>query len=152
MASTRIRPATPADATTWEEMHSALWPDGSDDHAEEIASFFAGTLPEPDAVMIAETEDHNAVALLELSIRRDIPGSKASRSAISKASTSSPNSAATISEDVCSRNHATGLASKAASASPAIAPAASSSTAPFRPTPPSNSKMTRSFQEHPTQA
>jgi aminoglycoside 6'-N-acetyltransferase I len=53
-----------------------MWPDGSDDHAEEIASFFAGTLPEPDAVMIAETGDRTAVALLELSIRRDIPGLK----------------------------------------------------------------------------
>jgi aminoglycoside 6'-N-acetyltransferase I len=69
-----IRPATPADAAAWEEMRSAMWPDGSDDHATEIASFFAGTLPEPDAVMIAETEDHKAIAILELSIRRDIPG------------------------------------------------------------------------------
>ena len=55
-------------------MRCAMWPDGSEDHAEEIASFFAGTLPEPDAVMIAETEDDKAIAILELSIRRDIPG------------------------------------------------------------------------------
>ena len=55
-------------------MRCALWPDGHDDHAKEIASFFAGTLAEPEAVMIAETEDHRAIALLELSIRRDIPG------------------------------------------------------------------------------
>jgi aminoglycoside 6'-N-acetyltransferase I len=73
MASTLIRHATPADAAAWEEMRTAMWPDG-DDHAQEIASFFAGTLPEPDAVMIAETEDHEAIALLELAIRRDIPG------------------------------------------------------------------------------
>ena len=51
-----------------------MWPDGRDDHAAEIASFFAGTLSEPEAVMIAETEDHRAIALLELSIRLDIPG------------------------------------------------------------------------------
>jgi len=74
MASALIRPVTPADAPAWEEMRSAMWPDGSDDHALEIAAFFAGTLPEPDAVMIAETEDGNAIAILELSIRRDIPG------------------------------------------------------------------------------
>jgi aminoglycoside 6'-N-acetyltransferase I len=73
MVSTLIRPVTPADAADWEEMRSAMWPDGSDDHATEIASFFAGTLPEPDAVMIAETEDHKPIAILELSIRRDIP-------------------------------------------------------------------------------
>jgi len=74
MAPTLIRPVTPADAAAWEGMRSAMWPDGRDDHAIEIASFFAGTLPEPDAVMIAETEDHRAIAILELSIRRDIPG------------------------------------------------------------------------------
>jgi aminoglycoside 6'-N-acetyltransferase I len=68
-----IRPATPADAPAWEGMRCAMWPDGCDDHAMEIASFFAGTLPEPEAVMIAETEEHQAIALLELSIRRDIP-------------------------------------------------------------------------------
>jgi hypothetical protein len=74
MASTLIRPVTPADAADWEEMRCAMWPDGRDDHALEIASFFAGTLIEPDAVMIAETEDHRAIALIELSIRRDILG------------------------------------------------------------------------------
>jgi aminoglycoside 6'-N-acetyltransferase I len=69
-----IRPVTPADTPAWDEMRCAMWPDGCDDHALEIASFFAGTLIEPDAVMIAETEDHRAIALLELSIRLDIPG------------------------------------------------------------------------------
>ncbi len=69
-----VRSVTLDDVPTWEEMRSAMWPDGRDDHALEIASFFAGTLSEPEAVMIAETEDHRAVALLELSIRLDIPG------------------------------------------------------------------------------
>src|SRR5271163_762815 len=73
-ASILIRPATAADAPAWGEMRCAMWPDSSDDHAQEIASFFAGTLTEPDAVMIAETEDQRAIALLELSIRLDIPG------------------------------------------------------------------------------
>ena len=74
IASIFIRPVMPADAPAWEEMRSAMWPDGSDDHASEIASFYAGTLAEPEAVMVAETEDHKAIALLELSIRLDIPG------------------------------------------------------------------------------
>jgi len=69
-----IRPITLAETPAWEEMRCAMWPDGLDDHAAEIASFFAGTLDEPEAVMIAETEDHRAIALLELSIRLDIPG------------------------------------------------------------------------------
>ncbi len=69
-----IRPVMPADAPAWKEMRCAMWPDGSHDHASEIASFYAGTLTEPEAVMIAETEDHRAIALLELSARSDIPG------------------------------------------------------------------------------
>jgi aminoglycoside 6'-N-acetyltransferase I len=72
--STLIRPVTPADTPAWEEMRCAMWPDGCDDHAQEITSFFAGTFTEPEAVMIVETEDHRAIALLELSIRLDIPG------------------------------------------------------------------------------
>ncbi len=71
-----IRPVTPADTPAWEEMRCAMWPDGCSDHALEIASFFAGTLTEPEAVMIAETEDHRAIALLELSIHLDIPALK----------------------------------------------------------------------------
>ena len=71
---TLIRSVTPADAPAWEEMRCAMWPDGCSDHGLEIASFFAGTLTEPEAVMIAETEDHHAIALLELSIRLDVPG------------------------------------------------------------------------------
>ncbi len=74
IASILVRPVTAADAPAWEEMRCAMWPDGCDDHGLEIASFFAGTLDEPEAVMIAETEDYSAVAILELSIRLDIPG------------------------------------------------------------------------------
>ena len=45
-----IRPVTTADTPAWEEMRCAMWPDGRDDHAQEIASFLAGTLAEPEAV------------------------------------------------------------------------------------------------------
>jgi len=74
-----VRHVTPADALVWEQLRCALWPDGSADHAAEIASFFAGTLDEPAAVFIAEGDNRTAVALLELSIRADIPGLEGQR-------------------------------------------------------------------------
>ena len=74
-----VRPVTPADAFVWEQMRCAMWPDGCADHATEIASFFAGTLDEPAAVFIAENDDRTAIALLELSIRTDIPGLEGQR-------------------------------------------------------------------------
>src|SRR5271170_1990901 len=74
-----IRPVNPADAFVWEQLRCALWPDGRADHATEIASFFAGTLDEPAAVLIAENDSHTAIALLELSIRTDIPGLEGQR-------------------------------------------------------------------------
>ena len=74
-----VRPVTPDDAGVWEKLRCALWPDGLVDHAAEIASFFAGTLDEPAAVFIAENENHTAIALLELSIRTDVPGLEGQR-------------------------------------------------------------------------
>jgi aminoglycoside 6'-N-acetyltransferase I len=50
-----------------------MWPDGRQDHGPEIAAFFAGTLAEPEAVLVAETADRNLVAVAELSIRTDLP-------------------------------------------------------------------------------
>jgi hypothetical protein len=50
-----IRSIVPADAPVWESMRRHLWPDGADDHAPEIARFFAGTLQELSAVLVAET-------------------------------------------------------------------------------------------------
>ncbi len=66
-----IRHVTAADADAWARMREALWP--GDAHAAEIAAFFAGTLPEPEAVLIAEHEPGRLVALIELSVRRDLP-------------------------------------------------------------------------------
>jgi|SRR5579864_2253056 len=42
-----IRPIRPEEASRWEALRRALWPDGADDHAQEIAAFFAGSAAEP---------------------------------------------------------------------------------------------------------
>ena len=67
-----IRHVTATDADAWERLREALWP--SDSHAAEITAFFVGTLPEPEAVLIAEHEPGAPVAIVELSIRRDLLG------------------------------------------------------------------------------
>ena len=69
----KIRPIEPSDAATWERLRRDLWPEDPESHAGEIASFFAGTLPEPQAVLVAQ-EGPNLIAFAELSIRDDIPG------------------------------------------------------------------------------
>jgi aminoglycoside 6'-N-acetyltransferase I len=78
-ATILVRPVTAADIPIWEELRCAHWPDGASDHAEEIAAFFAGTLEEPDAVLIAEDESHTIIAFAELSIRTDLPGLEGQR-------------------------------------------------------------------------
>jgi len=73
-----IRPVRRQDAQTWLCLRTALWPDGANEHAEEIAAFFAGRVIEPDAVLLAEC-DGACVALMELSLGRqlaDLPGQK----------------------------------------------------------------------------
>ncbi len=69
----KIRPIEPSDAATWERLRRDLWPEDPESHAVEIASFFAGTLPEPQAVLVAQ-EGPTLIAFAELSIRVDIPG------------------------------------------------------------------------------
>jgi aminoglycoside 6'-N-acetyltransferase I len=66
-----VRPVELADASAWEAMRRDLWPDGTDDHAREIAEFFAGTIDEPQAVLVLQ-EGSSLVAFAELSIRGDI--------------------------------------------------------------------------------
>jgi aminoglycoside 6'-N-acetyltransferase I len=53
-------------------MRRELWPDG-DDHDVEIAAFFAGSLEEPEAVLVAE-DDGLLIGVTELSLRRDVVG------------------------------------------------------------------------------
>ncbi len=51
-------------------MREDLWPCGS--HAPEIASYFAGTLDEPQTVLVAELEPGKPIAVIELSMREDL--------------------------------------------------------------------------------
>jgi aminoglycoside 6'-N-acetyltransferase I len=67
-----IRDIAMKDAAEWEAMRCELWPDG-DDHAAEIAAFFAGTLAEPEAVLVAE-DGGLLIGFAELSVRRDVAG------------------------------------------------------------------------------
>jgi aminoglycoside 6'-N-acetyltransferase I len=67
------------DAPVWEAMRRDMWPDGADDHAGEIAMFFAGRLEEPDAVLMAEDETGTVVGVAELSIRGDVAGLEGQR-------------------------------------------------------------------------
>lgn len=68
-----IRPIEPADAPAWEAMRRDMWPDDPESHANEIASFFAGTLTEPQAVLVAQ-EGTKLVAVAELSVRQGLDG------------------------------------------------------------------------------
>jgi aminoglycoside 6'-N-acetyltransferase I len=67
-----IREIVVKDAAEWEAMRRDLWPDG-DDHDVEIAAFFAGTLAEPETVLVAE-DDGLLIGFAELSLRRDVAG------------------------------------------------------------------------------
>ena len=66
-----LRPVELSDASAWEAMRRALWPEGAEDHAREILAFFAGTRDEPQAVLVLQ-EGSSLVAFAEVSIRDDI--------------------------------------------------------------------------------
>jgi hypothetical protein len=68
-----IREIRPEDAAEWLVMRRELWPDG-DDHDVEIAAFFAGSLDEPETVLVAE-DGELLIGVAELSLRRDVAGS-----------------------------------------------------------------------------
>lgn len=64
-----VRAAQPEDHAAWLQMRCALWPEGSrEEHAGEIAAFFADTALLPLAVLLA-FEGPEAVGFAELSIR-----------------------------------------------------------------------------------
>jgi aminoglycoside 6'-N-acetyltransferase I len=75
----RIRSVVREDALAWESLRRDLWPDGAEGHAAEIASFFAGTLEEPDAVLVAESPAGAIVGVAELSLRLDLRGFEGQR-------------------------------------------------------------------------
>lgn len=74
-----IRHIAPSDASVWEAMRRNLWPDGAEDHPSEIAMFFAGSLEEPLAVLVAESPAGVIAGFAELSIRTDVPALKGKR-------------------------------------------------------------------------
>ena len=63
-AAVQIRPVTHADFDAWLRLRTAHWPDGAADHGPEIAAFFAGIAPEPQAVFLAECNGR-AIAVME---------------------------------------------------------------------------------------
>lgn len=65
-----LRPATHSDTAAWLELRSALWPDCSaSEHRAEIERFFAGEMPEPQAVYLAIGPGEEVVGFVELSLR-----------------------------------------------------------------------------------
>ena len=66
-----IRAVELLDAPAWEAMRRDLWPEGAEDHGPEIAAFFAGTLDEPQAVLVVQ-QGSSLIAFAELSTRDDI--------------------------------------------------------------------------------
>lgn len=64
-----VRPAEARDRQVWLRMRCELWPDSPVDHEREVEQFFAGTLREPIAVLIAEGPGGEAVGFVELNIR-----------------------------------------------------------------------------------
>ena len=64
-----IRNDDPSDAQQWLSMRRELWPGDDERHASAIKAFFAGTLAEPQAVLIAQV-GRTPVGFAELSIVR----------------------------------------------------------------------------------
>ena len=75
----RVRHIAREDAEGWKKLRGDLWPEGGADHAAEIASFFAGTLEEPVAVLVSEGSNGEILGFAELSIRMDIAGLEGKR-------------------------------------------------------------------------
>ena len=64
-----VRAVEPKDSAAWLHMRCALWPEGTqEEHAAEIAAFFAGESHMPQAVLLA-FEGTATVGFAELSIR-----------------------------------------------------------------------------------
>jgi aminoglycoside 6'-N-acetyltransferase I len=74
-----MKAVRPSDAVAWAKLRTALWPAGAADHPREIARFFVGTIDEPNAAFIVESSAGKPIAILELSIRKDVPGLEGKR-------------------------------------------------------------------------
>ena len=69
-----VRHVRPGDESAWLRMRRDLWPDESDAHAREIASFLAGSLTNARAVLMAVDDRGAPVGFAELSIRAYVDG------------------------------------------------------------------------------
>ena len=64
------RPVKEDDAVAWTRLRQALWPDAvPGEHADAIARYFAGTLPEPIMVLFAQDGHARPIGFVELSLR-----------------------------------------------------------------------------------
>src|SRR6266436_1008741 len=75
----RIRRVVRADVDCWTTLRCELWPDGKGNHRSEIESFFAATLDEPAAVLVAESAAGVMVGFAELSMRANVTGLEGKR-------------------------------------------------------------------------
>jgi aminoglycoside 6'-N-acetyltransferase I len=70
VAAVTIRPATPADAARWAQLRDELWPAAPEQHARDIAAFFAGVRRHGlEAALIAVGDDGTPIGFVELSVR-----------------------------------------------------------------------------------
>lgn len=74
-----IRPAQPNDSAAWSQLRTMLWPETDDDHADEIARYFAGELSEPLAVLLACEGNDAPLGFIELNIRNYAEGCATNR-------------------------------------------------------------------------
>ena len=61
MSDVTVRPAALAARDVWLHMRGDLWPESPADHEREVDQYFAGTLHEPMAVLIAEAPQGDVV-------------------------------------------------------------------------------------------
>lgn len=75
-----VRPVSRSDAAAWMRLRRGLWPgEPGEELDREVGEFFAGTLPEPDAALLALDAAGEAVGLVELSIRPTAEGCRTNR-------------------------------------------------------------------------
>lgn len=72
-----MRPLQPSDASAWCDLRGLLWPDETGAHEADVASFLAGRLPVPQAVLVAG-RDGGVVGFAELSLRAYAEGCQTS--------------------------------------------------------------------------
>lgn len=71
-----IREATIADSQEWGRMRTLLWADTDDEHASEIAEFFAGESIDIVQVFVVQREDGRLAGFIEINVRNFAEGSR----------------------------------------------------------------------------